>query len=85
MYSAAKQAAYKNLETTTSLRVTLPWLTQELEDTRRIMGNDYWRYGVEANRKELEHAMRYVHEQHLVKERIGFDTLFHPSTHKLSE
>ena len=85
MYSAAKKAAYENLETTTSLRVTLPWLTQELEDTRRIMGDDYWRYGIEANRKELEHVMRYMHEQHLVKERIGFEELFHPSTHKLTE
>ena len=80
MYSEAKRLAYENLETTTSLRVTLPWLTQELEETRAVMGDNYWRYGAEANRKELEHTMRYVHEQHLVKERIGFEELFHPST-----
>jgi len=30
------------------------------------MGDDYWRYGIEANRKELESVMRYTHEQGLV-------------------
>lgn len=85
MYSRAKQAAYRKLETTTSLRVTLPWLTQELESTRNIMGDDYWPYGIGANRKELEHVMRYCHEQHLVNERVNFEDLFHHSTLELTE
>jgi 4,5-dihydroxyphthalate decarboxylase len=79
MYEQAKQIAYANLETTTSLNVTLPWVTQEFEDTRKLMGADFWRYGLEANRKELEHVMRYTHEQGLVKERRNFQELFHPS------
>ena len=29
MYSKAKQKAYADMETTTSLKVTLPWVTQE--------------------------------------------------------
>lgn len=85
MYSEAKYVAYANLETTTSLRVTLPWLTQELDDTRAVMGYDYWPYGIAPNRKELDHIMRYCHEQHLVKEMAGFEELFHPSTLNLVE
>lgn len=85
MYSKAKHAAYETLETTTSLRVTLPWLTQELEDTRAIMGDDYWPYGIAPNRKELEHVMRYCHEQHLVGKNLDFKELFHPSTWELME
>lgn len=80
MYSQAKQLAYANLETTTSLKVTLPWVTQEFEDTRKLMGKDFWRYGIEANRKELELVMRYTHEQGLVKRRGEFEELFDPST-----
>ena len=34
MYSQAKQAAYANLETTTSLEVTFPLVTQEFERRR---------------------------------------------------
>jgi len=85
MYSKAKQKTYANLETTTSLKVTLPWVTQEFEDTRSLMGKNFWPYGVEANRKELELVMHYTHEQGLVKHRLKFEELFHPSTLKLEE
>ena len=85
MYSQAKQKAYASLETTTSLMVTLPWVTQEFEDTRSLMGKNFWPYGVEANRKELELVMRYTHEQGLIKHRLKFEKLFHPSTLKLEE
>ena len=85
MYSQAKQKAYDNLETTTSLKVTLPWVTQEFEDTRRLMGENFWAYGIEANRKELELVMRYVYEQGLVKSPLQFEELFHASTLQLTE
>jgi len=85
MYSEAKQIAYANMETTTSLKVTLPWVTQELADTRALMGKNYWKYGIEANRKELEAIMRYVYEQGLVKRHMKFEELFDASTLDLSE
>jgi 4,5-dihydroxyphthalate decarboxylase len=47
------------------------------------MGDDYWRYGIEANRKELELVMRYTHEQGLVKSRGKFEDMFHPGTMNL--
>ena len=76
----AKQLAYADLETTTSLKVSLPWVTQEFESTRELMGADYWRYGIASNEKELDLVMRYTHEQGLVKERMDFRGMFHPST-----
>jgi 4,5-dihydroxyphthalate decarboxylase len=85
MYSKAKQVAYANLETTTALKVTLPWVTQEFEETRSLMGNNYWPYGVTPNRKELELVMRYVYEQGLTRRQMSFEELFHPSTLELSE
>ena len=80
MYEKAKELAYADLETTTSLKVSLPWVTQEYEETKRLMGEDYWRYGIEKNRKELEHVMRYTYEQGLVKRKINFEEMFHSST-----
>ena len=85
MYSRAKQAAYDDLETTTSLKVTLPWVTQEFEETKKVMGDNFWPYGVEANRKELELVMRHTHEQGLVKRPLRIEEIFHPSTLELSE
>jgi len=82
MYSEAKQIAYENLATTTVLKTTLPWAMDEYEETVKLMGDDYWRYGIESNRKELELVMRYTYEQGLVKRQIDFEQLFHPSTFK---
>ena len=85
MYSKAKKIAYNNLESTTSLKVTLPWVTDEFEETRKLMGANFWSYGIEANRKELELVMRYVHEQGLTKRQIDFEEIFHPSVLTLLE
>ena len=85
MYSEAKTIAYANLESSTVSRVTLPWVIDEFESTRNLMGTNYWKYGIEANRKELEAIMRYVYEQGLVKRQITFDELFDPSTFDLNE
>jgi 4,5-dihydroxyphthalate decarboxylase len=41
MYSKAKQKAYADSEGTTSLKVTLPWATQEFEDTQTLMGKNF--------------------------------------------
>jgi len=85
IYSEAKNIAYKKLESTTVLSVTLPWTSDEFESTRELMGNNYWKYGTEANRKELEAIMRYVFEQGLVKRQITFEELFDPTTLELKE
>lgn len=80
MYLQAKQIAYSELEMTTSLRVTLPWMTQEYEQTRGVMGEDYWPYGIDENTKELDVLERYVYEQGLVKKQVDIRSMFHPST-----
>ena len=66
----AKRPAYHDLEPTTSLKVTLPWVTQEFEDTRALMGDNFWPYDVKANLKEL--SMRYAFEHGLAKRRLAW-------------
>ena len=38
---------------------TLPWFGQELEETRRLMGENFWPYGVAANAKTLDALRQY--------------------------
>ena len=40
------------------------------------MGEDFWRYGVEENRKDIETLARYSYEQGLVSRRITVEELF---------
>jgi 4,5-dihydroxyphthalate decarboxylase len=63
-----------------AVKAALPWLGPELDATRAIMGEDYWPYGIDKNRKTLEAATRWSFEQHLSPRKLGLDELFAPET-----
>jgi 4,5-dihydroxyphthalate decarboxylase len=57
-----------------------PWLTAHQDENRKLMGDDFWPYGLERNRKVLDLFLRYHHEQGLSKRRFEPDELFAPET-----
>jgi 4,5-dihydroxyphthalate decarboxylase len=79
-FEEAKALALPRLTDLNALAVTLPWLVAEAQDTIRLMGADYWPYGVEKNRATLEAQTRWSHEQGLSPRRFSVDELFVPST-----
>jgi len=85
-YSQAKQSAYDYLTKSAWYKTTLPWVSQELEDTRALMGKNFWTYGLmESNRKALDTFFRYSYEQGLCSRTLSIEELFHPSSLHLSE
>jgi 4,5-dihydroxyphthalate decarboxylase len=64
---------------------SLPWSVAELQETMRLMGADFWPYGVEPNRTVLDRFLNYHHRQGLSKRRVAVDELFAPSTLNLSK
>ena len=64
-------------------RVSLPWLAAEMAETRALMGEDFWSYGVAANRAELETICRYSEEQYLSERRLTVEALFAAETLKM--
>ena len=58
----------------------LPWLLHHVEETRREMGDDYWPYGVEPNRRTLEAMVRYAHRHGVTARQLSVDELFVRST-----
>ena len=83
-YSDAKQVAYKEMQSGWYFE-TLPWFAQSLEDTRAVMGRNFFPYGIDANRKALETLFRYSYEQGLAKRVLSIEELFEPSTLELQE
>ena len=51
----------------------LPWMIDEVEQTRHMMGHDYWPYGLEANRATLGALTQYAHEQGLTSSQLPLD------------
>lgn len=76
----AKRIADQDLQEVTALKIGLPWVTAELEATQKVMGHDYWPYGVPANRKALEAMTRYSYEQGLAVRQLSIEEIFAPGT-----
>src|SRR3546814_14362687 len=64
-FMKAKQLCYEELSEVGHLFTTMPWPVYELDEVRELMGRDYWRYGIEANAKEIEAMTRYTFDQGL--------------------
>lgn len=79
-FTMAKNIALRDLDEVAALKASLPWLTSEVEETRSLMGQDFWSYGVQANRKTIETFLRYHHEQGLSGRLVSIDELFVPNT-----
>jgi 4,5-dihydroxyphthalate decarboxylase len=79
-FSEAKRLADAEFFETTALKIGLPWIGQEASRTRGIMGEDFWPYGVAANRRTLEAMARYSHEHGLSARRVSIEQMFAPAT-----
>jgi 4,5-dihydroxyphthalate decarboxylase len=74
--NAAKACAYEMYNQTAAMPAMLPWFIAHVEEARREMGEDWWPYGLEANRHVLDTFLRYHHEQGLSKRRFASEEIF---------
>ena len=77
-FDQAKAACFAAIEDDNALQITLPWSLQDYADTRRLMGPDYWPYGVAKNLSALSAMIRYSREQGLTKNISDVSDLFAP-------
>lgn len=60
------------------MSVITPWFSKLFEQNRRLLGEDWWPFGVSANRKAVDTFLRYHHEQGLSKQRLACEDIFVP-------
>ena len=81
LFDAARRHAMATLCDTDAPSVMMPWQADEIARTQALMGDDYWAYGIDANRHVLETFVRYLGEQELLARPIEVDELFAPATY----
>jgi 4,5-dihydroxyphthalate decarboxylase len=79
-FALAQKIAYAELYDSGALACMLPWLTRHVEETRALMGEDFWPYGLERNTHTLETFLRYSFEQGLAKRLLNPVELFAPES-----
>ena len=77
-FDAAKAQALARLAVHQALPVMLPWMTAETLATQALMGDDFWPYGIDANRDMLDTQIRWSFQQGLIPRQLRIDELFAP-------
>jgi len=75
---ALAMKAYNAADVFFNAPTMIPWFVSLRERNRALMGENFWPYGVEANRKTLEACLRYHREQGILKRSYKLEELFAP-------
>ena len=80
-FCAAKEQAaeqYVKGMTFNNGALMLPWVTRLIQEDRALLGDDWWPYGIAANRAAIDAVLRYHHEQGLTSRRFTIEEVFVP-------
>jgi 4,5-dihydroxyphthalate decarboxylase len=81
-FSESKARALELLADTSATKVTLPFVEEQLKAARETLGQDFWSYGVEKNRKTLQAFLHHHHAQGLSARKLALEEIFDPSTYE---
>ena len=81
-FQRAKEACYQRMRNPRVL--ALAWAEDYCREQRDVLGADPWPYDLEANRKNLEVAIRYAHNEGQIKVMPKLEDLFVRSALKLA-
>jgi hypothetical protein len=69
---------YRKSQIFNNINIMIPWFSNLIDEDRRVLGDDWWPYGIEANRKAVDAFLRYHFEQGLSKRRLTCEDIFVP-------
>lgn len=79
-FNTAKNKALDALGDTSTPKVSLPFVDEQLMTARHLMGRDFWPNGIDGNREGLATFLKHHHRQGLSDRQLGVEELFHPNT-----
>jgi 4,5-dihydroxyphthalate decarboxylase len=79
VFCRARDLAHQSMYNTDALTVSLPWVIDEVEETRGLFGPQIWDYSIEGSLPTLNALVTYLDEQKLSHRRMTVDELFVPN------
>ena len=61
-----------------NMATMMPWFSKLVDEDLALLGEDWFPYGMEANRKAVDSFLRYHYEQGLSKRRLTCEDIFVP-------
>lgn len=79
-FEEAKRASMERLVEIGLSHVPMPWLAEHARRWRELAGENFWPYGIDANRKTLGAFLQYSFEQGVTPRLLQVEELFAPET-----
>lgn len=83
-FEESKAIALARLADPSAPKTSLPFLEEQIVAARKLMGADYWPYGVARNRATLQAFLHHHHLQGLSTRQVSVDELFAPTTYEMA-
>jgi 4,5-dihydroxyphthalate decarboxylase len=77
-FRRARDMAFDRLQGSDPDVLAISWASAAVDEQRALMGDSYWPYNVENNRRVLEAMTLFAFQQGLTPERIDYESLFAP-------
>jgi 4,5-dihydroxyphthalate decarboxylase len=78
-FCRARDIAYYWMYDTDALTISLPWVIDEVEETRKVFGPQIWDYSIEGSRPTLDALVTHLDEQRLTRRKMQVEELFAPN------
>jgi 4,5-dihydroxyphthalate decarboxylase len=75
-FDEAKAISLKRLSSIVNSPVAIPWLRQSYDRAQRVLGDNFWPYGIEANQPTLDAFLQYCGEQGVTQRAVSVEELF---------
>lgn len=77
-YRRARDEALDRIQGADPQVIVVSWVNALLDEQRALMGENYWAYNVESNRRALEGMTQFAHQQGVTPYQIDYESLFSP-------
>ena len=72
------QQKYRREASKQHMGVVTPWFSKLFDENRQLLGEDWWPYGLAANRSAVDTFLRYHYQQGLSKRLLTSEDIFIP-------
>lgn len=79
-FEEAKQNSLNRLIFAGMSRYPMPWINAYVMRTRTVFGDNFWPYGIGANRTTLDAFLSVAHASEFIKEKLEMQDLFDEAT-----
>jgi 4,5-dihydroxyphthalate decarboxylase len=78
-YRRARDVAFDRIEGADPSILTISWASAAMAEQRAVMGDRYWAYNVEDNKRPLNAMMLYAHQFGLTPTQLDYENFFDPA------